>query len=195
MALLSQTRVPLHRAAQLAWLCAAFGVLFAPAYAARPTAGPQQVQALFLLNLARFVKWPAEAFNSPTAPFVIGVTDSGSLLGTLRIVTRDEELGGRAIVCRTVRSPGDLAECHLVFIASEALPTLASRLPELETSHVLLVSDAEGFLLLGGHVQFVNRAGRIRLRLAPDNLRRAELHASAQLLRVADAPALSRSRR
>ena len=164
--------------------CGVLALLLVPLPAAPKAEGPQ-VQALFLLHLAKFVKWPAEAFDSPEAEFVIGVSAGSPLYSPLRRVTLGEQLWGRNILCRPLRGPADLEGCHLVFIESDALPNFVARLPELRNSPTLLVSDAEGFLLLGGHVQFLTRSGRMRLRLAPDHLQDANLHASAQLLRIA----------
>lgn len=154
--------------------------------AAREFASPEELQAVFLLNLAHFVKWPADAFAHDESPFMIGVIGDSSLLQTLRRATQGEMVAGRPIRCREVRSAGDLSDCQLVFVGSEAVPTVATRFAELHRRPILFASDTEGFLHLGGHVQFFTRGGRMRLRLAPQQLRRSELHASAQLLRVAE---------
>jgi hypothetical protein len=152
----------------------------------REVATPPQVQAVYLLHLTRFVKWPDHAFTGPAAPFVIGVAGNEAVLSNLRRAAREETVGDRRIECRELRGPADLAGCHLAFISREAIATFVARLPDLANRPVLLASNAEGFLVLGGHVQFVTRSGRIRLRVAPDHFRESNLHASSQLLRVAE---------
>src|SRR5690606_4809663 len=68
-------------------------------------------------------------------------------------------------------------------------------IPTLRNKPVLTVSDADGFLPLGGHVQLYNRGGHMKLRLDVDNLQRVDLSASAQLLRVAEVIQSGSSRR
>ncbi len=40
-----------------------------------PAAAPSeyQVKAVFLFNFGQFVEWPKDAFDTPQAPFVIGI--------------------------------------------------------------------------------------------------------------------------
>lgn len=165
--------------------------LLVPTVAAQPGRGreplaAQQVQAVYLLHLARFVKWPEHAFPHERSPFIIGVAGNDAVLASLRRVARAETVSDRPIECREVRTAAELARCHLVFVSSEAVPAMATRFPELAEHPILLVSNAEGFLVLGGHVQFVARSGRMKLRIAPQQLRESQLHASSQLLRVAE---------
>ena len=75
----------------------------------------------------------------------------------------------------------------MVYLAREFFPGAAQMVAGLKEKSVLTVSDADGFLLLGGHVQFYNQGSQIRLRLDLANLKRADLTASSQLLRVAEA--------
>src|ERR1700681_3665474 len=47
------------------------------------TSNEYQVKAAFLYNFAKFVDWPAEAFGSSGAPFVIGVVGDDPFGGAL----------------------------------------------------------------------------------------------------------------
>lgn len=145
----------------------------------------QEVRAIFLLHLARFVRWPDEAFAKPDAPLVIGVYQSDELADILTQAVREEKIDRRPIVCRPLATPGDLEGCHLVFVGAPAVRPLAPLLVRLQSRPILLVSDAEGFLYLGGHVQFYSRSGEVKIRLAPRNIKAAHLAASSQLLRIA----------
>ncbi|MBA4136477.1 MAG: hypothetical protein C0518_04085 [Opitutus sp.] len=145
----------------------------------------EEVRAVFLLHLARFVRWPEQAFKQADSPLVVGVLQSDRLAEILREAVRDENVGSRRIECRVLRSPSEIAQCHLVFVGAPAVRPVAPLIAALQHEPILLVSDAEGFLNLGGHVQFFSRSGEVKLRVAPSNLKSSHLAASSQLLRIA----------
>jgi hypothetical protein len=156
-----------------------------PAQGAEPVQ-QREVQAVFLLNLTRFIRWPERAFPGEEAPLQIGVMPDDPVGVLLAEAVRGETVGRRPIVVRLVRTPADLEGCHLVYFAKADLEETMKLLTPLRARPLLAVGDVDGFLRSGGHVQFFNRAGQVRLRLAAGNLKRAELSASAQLLRVAE---------
>jgi len=156
-----------------------------PVQAAVP-APQHEVQAVFLLNLTRFIRWPERAFAGEDAPLLIGVLPDDPVGALLTDAVRGETVGRRPIAVRQVRTPADLEGCHLVYFAKADANDSTRMLAALREKPVLAVGDTEGFLRLGGHVQFFNRGGQVRLRLATGNLKRAELTASSQLLRVAE---------
>lgn len=146
----------------------------------------REVQAVFLLNLTRFIKWPENAFPKEDADFVIGTLPNDPLNGILIAAAKGESAGGHPIKVRQVRTSADIDGCHLVYVSKPGLGEVAQMLATVRTKPVLTVSDADGFLSLGGHVQLYNRSGQMKLRLDLGNLKRAELVASAPLLRVAE---------
>lgn len=151
----------------------------------RQTASEREVRAVFLLHLARFVRWPEKTFAHPDAPIVIGVLQNNPLAEVLQEVVRDERVGTHPIESRVLRSAAEIAQCHVVFIGASAVRPAAPLIAALQQEPILLVSDAEGFLHLGGHIQFYSRAGEVKIRVAPANLKESHLTASSQLLRIA----------
>jgi hypothetical protein len=179
------------RAHAVRWALAFAALLSLAAPAALPAApadrpvSRQEVRAVFILHLARFVRWPETVFARPDSPLVIGVYQSDELADILRDAVRGEKIDGRPIECRRLATPGEIDDCHLVFVGESAVRPLAPLLARLADRPILLVSDAEGFLNLGGHVQFYAQAAEMKIRLAPNKLKNAHLAASSQLLRVA----------
>ena len=57
---------------QLSCLALALALCSAGAWGA-PPAGEYQVKAAYLFNFGQFVEWPAAAWDSLSAPFVIGI--------------------------------------------------------------------------------------------------------------------------
>jgi hypothetical protein len=195
MALLGITR---FRDARRWWWCVAGFLVFAgwgnPAIA-QSLSREREVQAVFLLNLTRFVRWPEVAFAAEDAPLTIGVLGEDPVGTVLEAAARGESSGKHPIVIRRVQRAADLAGCHVVFFPKSRMTDAVEMIPVLRAKSILTVSDADGFLPLGGHVQLYSRGGQMKLRLDLDNLKRGELNPSAQLLRVAEIVDGDRARR
>ena len=68
-----------------------------------PPAAEYQVKAAYLFNFGQFVEWPPQAYDSPSAPFVIGVVGEDPFGKTLDEVVAGESLGGHPLVVRRFR--------------------------------------------------------------------------------------------
>src|SRR5690349_12852350 len=72
---------------------------------AAPEAGGRLTQeydlkAAFLFNFTKFVEWPADAFDSTTAPFTIGIVGDDPFDGGLDDIVANESVHDRKIVVR-----------------------------------------------------------------------------------------------
>ncbi len=144
-----------------------------------------EVHATFTLNLTRFVRWPAEAFESPSAPLVIGTLERDPINSALERALAREPEGSRPIRLLRLQNPGDIASCHVVFL-SQSVPQQGSVLARAQGRPILLIGDAPGFHELGGHVRLAPSGPRIALVVDLRRLRASGIEPSAQLLRVAE---------
>lgn len=186
MALLSRMVRGWARRLMAGGLCLAALLAQLPDLAAQPLTREREVQAIFLLNLARFVRWPEAVFATDHAALVIGILPEDPLGPILDEAASGESVGNRPVVIRRIHVSTEIEGCHVVHFPRSQIGSVVPLIVQLHTRPVLMVSDAEGFLRLGGHVQMFNRGGQVKLRLDVENLKRAELTASAQLLRVAE---------
>jgi hypothetical protein len=147
----------------------------------------EAICAAFTVNLTRFITWPEGTFASPTAPIVIGTFPRDPINDALDAAVRGEVVEGRPLQAIRIHSLGDFARCQAVYLSKNNV-TRPAVLAQLRHKPILTVSDAEGFLELGGHVRFDTRPGRPRLRISQQNLKASDLAARAQLLRLAAMP-------
>lgn len=144
-----------------------------------------QVKAGFILNFARFVEWPANAFASPTNDLVIGI------LGDDPFGNATKQIEGKTIEQRTVRvkryrDVRDAREAHLLFIAASERGRWRRIFDQLRGTSILTVSDVEGFMEAGGAINLKRKRDQVRFDI---NLRAAEaagLKMSSRLLKLAD---------
>src|SRR5277367_5469324 len=99
------------------WLCsvAACVVLLLGA-AAADSPSEYQVKAVFLFNFSHFVDWPAQAFKSPTEPFIIGLLGADPFGSHLDEAVRGEHIDGHPLVVRRFNSLDQVNDCQILFI-------------------------------------------------------------------------------
>jgi hypothetical protein len=179
---LLRARAPLAAAAALA----VAGVLGGRCALAVPTA--QQVEAVFLFYFSQFVDWPPRAFADERAPIVIGVLGDDPFGGALDQAVAGEQVNGRSIIVRRLKSVGDATGCHILYISSSESPQLPQILGALKGRSVLTVSDLDHFVQSGGMIRFALVDQHVRLFINARAAQAAGLTLSSKLLRAA-APA------
>jgi hypothetical protein len=160
-------------------------LLAVPAQAA-VKASEYQVKAVFLFNFSRFVEWPASAFASAAAPFVLGVFGHDPFGADLDEVVKGETVNGRPIVVRRVTTAADAAACQILFIHQSEAQRLGELVSALGHRSTLTVSDVPGSAQRGVMIRLVTERGRVRMRVNVESAKAAELTISSNLLRAAE---------
>jgi hypothetical protein len=143
-----------------------------------------QVKAVFLLRIAQFTEWPADA-EQLARPFVIGVLGQDPFGSRLEQAVEGERISGRSIVVQRYAELADLAPCDLLFVAASHQRATAQVLSRLKGSRTLTVADFAGFVGRGGAVELFLEEDRVRFRIDRDAAQAAGLLLRSQLLRAA----------
>ena len=142
------------------------------------------LKAAITYNIAKFVKWPEEAFADAEAPliiFVIGNRDTNSGFASLE----GQLLGHRPILIRYAESPNDFQNAHILFIARSKRRQLDETLLKLQGNPILTISDIENFVTQGGMINLVQRGNNIRFAINLDVSMAVDLQVSSQLYSLA----------
>lgn len=156
------------------------------AAASDPPPPEYQIKAVFLLNFARFVDWPPEAFPDAAAPLRIAVLGDDPFGAFLDDAVRGETVNNRSVVVQRFRRIEELGSCHVLFISRSETPRLDEVLSALRGRDILTVSDADRFALNGGMIGFVKRDAKVRLQINIEAAKAAKLAISSKLLRPAE---------
>ena len=141
-----------------------------------------EVEAVYLYDFGKFVRWPAEQNAAPLEICIAGEDPYGD---ALQKVIAGETINGRQLAVRRVTRPEDEQECSILFINSSQKAHLAATLAAVAGKPVLTVSEIPDFLDRGGMVQFQVVSNRVRfsVNLAATSL--SHLSLSSELLKVA----------
>lgn len=179
---------PAHRV-QRPWLLA--GLLGAallgcpPGRAQDPAASEREIQAVWLLNFARYTDWPAAAFDSPSAPIVLGVAGRDPLGLLLEKTCSGKTVKGRSVVVKRWTAEHDPKPCHVLFVPASEGRRQRDWLGKVRGRPVLTVGESEDFLTGGGMLQFTLKDNTVRFSASLDAVQKGGLHLHASLLKVA----------
>jgi hypothetical protein len=170
-----------RRALGILW-CVIFAVCSLQSEQPKPS--EYQVEAVYLLNFAKFVEWPAAAVP-PGEPFSICVLGQYPFGAALDRTIAGESLDGRKVVVRRFSKAQEAMSCHVLFISLSEEHRLAEILKTLEKTTILTVSNLPNFSQQGGMIQFVVEANKVRFEVNLTSAERAGLTLSSELLKVA----------
>ncbi len=143
------------------------------------------MKAAFLLNFARFVEWPADAFENENSPITFCVFRQDPFGSALADITQDKSIDNRNLIVHHVQNLSDLKACQLVFVSDAADRDLPAVLDTLKASSALVVGESDGFAERGGGIQFYLEAEKVRFSVNVDATKRARLNVSSKLLSLA----------
>jgi hypothetical protein len=154
----------------------------------RPQAIPlieYKVKAAFLLNFAKFVEWPSDAFQNDSAPIILCVFRHDPFGGVLDDAVRGKRINNREVLAQRVTELRELKSCHLVFVSGREAQRLSEVLSSLSGTSALLVGESEDFAGRGGGFQLFVEDNTVRFMANVDALQRAHLTVSSKLLALA----------
>lgn len=144
------------------------------------------VKAVFLYNFAQFVEWPADAFETPESPLIIGILGLDPFGRSLDDMVRGEKVNGHPLVVKRFRRIQDIDKCHILFISGSEGPRTEQVAEALKGRSVLSVCDWEGLARRGAMIRFVMERNRVRLQINLESAKAAGLNISSKLLRSAE---------
>jgi hypothetical protein len=150
------------------------------------TSKESNLKAEFLYNLTQFIDWPASAYSSPEAPFIVGVLAEEFLQSAISKTVLGLKVKGHPIVVEKYPTTKDIKNCHLLFISNTQLEEIKENLPPLPTKNVLTVSDMPDFAIYGGIIRLIKKQNRIKMQVNLPASKEADLNISSKLLQLAE---------
>jgi hypothetical protein len=149
------------------------------------TSPEHMIKAAYLLNFARLIEWPRDAFANTDTPMTIGLLGSDPFGQALDLTVEGKKITNRPIAIKRLQWGQDLRQCQIVFLSSgdsHRITELAARLAGLP---ILIVGETTGLATRGATINFRVEDDRVRFDVNVDAAKRARLTISSQVLRVA----------
>jgi len=146
------------------------------------TALEYKVKAGYLINFAKFVEWPSTAFETPSAPLVVGLIGSAHFGQVLQEMLDGRTVNGRAFSLRQLGAGDDIGSCHILFVGSAETRPAAHIAEALKGRPVLTVGESDRFCESGGMLNFTIIGGQVKLESNPWAATSTGLKISSKLL-------------
>ena len=144
------------------------------------TANEYQVKAAFILNFARFVDWPGDAFGDGGS-LVVGVVGDDPFRGALDQLSGDS-VNGRRLVVKRLRSTDNLRACQILFVSSSERNRLGKIMESVRGASVLTIGEVPQFNQIGGVIRFIVQDNKVRFEINTNAAGQARLRISSKLL-------------
>jgi len=180
----------MRKARKFVWMAAAMTVTMATAQ----TVDEYQVKAAFVFNFAKFIEWPAQAFQTPKDPVAVCVLGHNPFGNALEEVIHGKSIEGRSLLYRQVSDAESANTCQILFVALSECKRFRTMHGNLKPLGILSVGEAEGFANDGGVINFKLEEGRVRFEINLDAAERQQLHISSKLLSLAQIVKTEKSR-
>lgn len=169
------------RVVMVVLLCAVFP---SPAAIAQ-SATEDQVKAAYLFNFAKFIEWPAEAFDRADAPINFCTLGRSPVVDQMDSSVRGKSISGRIVMVKHLHAPEETKGCHLVFLAASAGKQQQKLLLAAKGLPILLVAETSGFARAGGTIDFIMENSRLIFEVNINAAESAHLKISSKLLALA----------
>ena len=177
-------RGPLNRCLAAVGLGMAIGWA-TPTAPAAAAANEYSVKAAFLYQFAKYVEWPAAAFDPPAGVSHFCVFGDNPFGPVLAQTLAGKLVHERPVQVELIGRVGELQRCHLVFLPAAAAGSLPKVVAALGRRPVLLVGESAGFAERGGMINFIVEDGSVRFEINPRVASASGLRISSKLLELA----------
>jgi len=149
---------------------------------------PARVKAAFILNIARFVEWPASAFEGHESELWLCLLREDPFGEALDAI-RGKYVGARGLSVAVVNSLEETKGCNVLFIPPSQLAWFKERMANKLSAPLLTVTDlTDAANMDGGQgvamVTLVRAATRIGIEIHLEHARQAGLKLSSELLKL-----------
>lgn len=169
------------------------GLLFVvPASTAgRERVAEDDLKAVLLYKLLKFVSWPEAALGDPEDSLTVCIAGRDAFQGDFEARVRNRSVSGRGVRVKALGESdgpgaGDVAStCHALFIRASENGNAKRLLEVLRGAAVLTVGETDRFCRNGGMVGLVRRGSRIGFEVNVEAARQAGIGIRSQLVQLA----------
>ncbi|QFU74299.1 YfiR family protein [Halioglobus maricola] len=149
-----------------------------------------RVKAAFILNIAKFAKWPEAPSLDVEEDFTLCLYQQNSLGSAIELI-EGRSVGALSLRSRVVDTLSYEDQCHLLFVAAADLPAFHEALPAVGSLQSLTIvdqtaSDNGGPIPEGVVLALKRRGERIGFAINLDTASLAGIRFSSELLKLAE---------
>ena len=139
----------------------------------------EELEAAYLFNFAKYVKWPEEPET-----FVIGIYGEADNIEFLRSALESKKIRGKSIVLTILIDAEELTDVSMVYVPESSTKNFNTLVHALTDKSILIVTGKD-LIRKGAMISFVVEDDKLRFKLRKSALEAVDLVASDGLLKLA----------
>jgi hypothetical protein len=139
-----------------------------------------RVKAAFILNFARFIEWPSDAYGGGSW-LVVGIVGDDPFGGSFDQLNGNI-INGKRIAIKHLKATDYLKGCQILFVSSSERGRLGKILESVRGGSVLTIGELTQFNQAGGVIKFVIQDDKVRFEINTGAAGQARLKVSSKLL-------------
>ena len=149
---------------------------------AQAPADEAQIKAAFVYNFLKFVEWPAQVFQRPDEPLVVGIVGEGPMAEAAERLLAAKLVGAHRLMVRQVNWDEPLSGVHAVLVTERDSKKIRHVLDGVSSRPILSIGEGEEFASSGGVIGLVIEERKVRFDIDMDVAEAAGLKVSSKLL-------------
>jgi hypothetical protein len=105
------------------------------------TADEYEIRAAMLLNLTRFIVWPASKFDAAHPQFLLCIVGSDPIMLDVDRTFQNQNVAGKPVQVRHLSSLDGASSCHVLYVSGSQRKNVERVQDELMKNGVLTVSE------------------------------------------------------
>ncbi|MCD6117631.1 YfiR family protein [bacterium] len=142
----------------------------------------EKIKSVFIYNFTKYIQW---SNNDTSNTFKIAFIGDSKIIIPLKEIAEKRTIGNKKIRIKHYHDIQDIDMCHILFISASEKGCLKNILQKVGHENILTISDSKGFADKGVAINLVVVADKIKFEINSSALKRAGLHVSSQLLKLA----------
>lgn len=139
-----------------------------------------RIKAIYIYNFTKYIEWPE---NYKEGNFVIGVYGvNAPLTNELTKMAASKTVGSQRLEIRSISSPVDAAQCHIIYILSDNSSELGDVIAKLKGKSTLIVTDKAGMIRQGAGINFAIVENKQKIELNKANIEKYKLKVASTLV-------------
>ena len=141
-----------------------------------------KVKAIFLYNFSKHVEWPETMADGR---FTIGIYgDYPAVKDELEKMSKIKRRGDRSFEILTFDAMDQLVPTHILYVVKNSGTDIEAISSKLGDSSTLLVTEEDGFIMKGAHINLYYENNKQKMELNPASFDRRGLKVSSQLVSI-----------
>jgi hypothetical protein len=150
----------------------------------RTEASEASLKAAYLFKFAGYIEWSGTDFESPASPIAIGVVGADDIAAELSRIVAGRNIAGHPVAVKRFAEAEIPRGVQMLFVGHEASKAAAT-VRAAHAQGILVVTDTERGLEMGGAINFVPLGERLGFEVSLDSAEKSGHRISSRMLNVA----------